>query len=93
MSCITAPKIPIASIPGLSLLLGDISIAPPDLSANLCCQISIPLPPVVIPIGSALGTLKTASPAALETTLATINTTIEQINTLLDQLSFDCPLD
>ncbi len=93
MSCITAPRIPILSVPGLSLLLGDISIDPPDLSINLCCQIDIPIPPIVIPIGTALGTLKLAAPAALETTFATINSAIEQVNTLIDQLSFDCPLD
>lgn len=97
MSCIAAPKISIGDIPGLSLLLGDISIDLPDFNSKLCCEIDIPIPPIPIPIGAILKGLLTDPTGAGATTVETVMTTIKTIqdtlNALLDQLSFDCPLD
>lgn len=97
MSCISAPKIGIGDIPGLSLLLGDISIDLPDINSKLCCEVNLITPPIPVPIGTVLKGLLTdpsgAGATTVETVMTTIKTVQDTLNTLLEQLSFDCPLD
>lgn len=90
MSCVTAPKINIADIPGLSLFLGDLSITTPDVSLGLCCNFQVAPPfPIVLPLGAILGAMGPTADLLFEI----INTIVDQVNLLLDLLSFDCPLD
>lgn len=98
MSCITGPHLPpLDQIDGLSLLLGDTSIDPPDLNSKLCCEISLVTPPIPVPIGTVLKTFLTdptgTGATTLDSALALIQTTEDQLNDLLDGLTFDCPLD
>lgn len=95
MSCLEAPKIGIPDIPGLDLLLGDIALATPGLSAELCCKIELPSIPIPIPLGAIFALLRASVPSstALDTALAALDTAVKVLNGLLDQLSFDCPLD
>ncbi len=97
MSCIEVPHIGIPDIPGLSLLLGDISIPGPDLGINFCCKFDLPIPgfPIILPLGTLLNTLA-ANPgqsAVVEAILTTLDQIVSTINTLLDQLPFECPLN
>lgn len=95
MSCIAAPHIGIPDVPGLSLLLGDITVQPPGVSAGLCCKIELQLPPVILPIGTILGLLAVGigGGAAVDAILTTIDQVVSTVNELLDELTFDCPLD
>jgi hypothetical protein len=97
MSCIAVPRIPLADVPGLNILLGDITIDPPDLNSKLCCEVNLIIPPIPIPIGSIIMGLL-ADPtgsgvSTLTTAVGIINEAIEQINAIIALIDFDCPLD
>ncbi len=94
MSCIEVPHIGIPDIPGLSLLLGDISLTP-SIGGNLCCKFELPIPAIIIPLGTLLYGLATVTSGGsnVDSLLATLDTIVKTINTLLDLLPFECPLN
>lgn len=91
MACLQVPKLGIPDIPGLSLLLGPITIGAPGVNIDFCCKLDLRVPgfPITIPINVALTTLGPTSDAIL----ASIQSAVDQLNTYLDQLTIDCPLD
>lgn len=90
MACLAAPTIPYP--PLLSLFLPTLTLSPPSLSVDLCCQFETPpIPgfPIILPLGAILGPLS----ATVDAIVALIKTIIDLVNSLLDQLQFSCPLE
>ena len=94
MSCIAAPKIGLVDVPGLPLLLGDISIPTPSIAGSFCCDFDLlDSIPITIPLGAILGPLMIAGGDAFLAVIVAIDEVIQTINDGLDLVSFDCPLD
>ncbi len=93
MSCVKAPSLPDISA-AIAILLPDLSLSIPDLSADFCCTFELPIAfTAALPLGAILAAIETALPGAIATILAAINLAVTDLNDLLDQLQFDCPLD